>query len=211
MFSFRDVQSPLLRPSVVVLTLVGLALTPTPAIKWSTVQLLRSIWVGPCPGAFREVELQAWAAWEAQHGVVAVLPLDVTAVDPHSKPTAASVDLSRPLIIPGALSPDDLARHPLALAQLALPPLNTIPIDYFSDARKLNALVPDERGLLGDIVANITAGGPQKFGTQRIIESHPELLDLAVPEVVNQIWGKRFSGNDLGEFPHPHHPTRPAP
>lgn len=78
------------------------------------------------------------------------------------------------------------------------PPVSDMVIDFFSDARNV-ATVPDARAPLGEIVRKIRAGGPQKFGTQMIVESYPELMEkLAHPSKDPPNMGRSIQRERLG-------------
>jgi len=66
----------------------------------------------------------------------------------------------------------ELALLPLSLKTLQQPPLSEVVIDYFANASKVG-LVPESRGKVGDIVRNITRGGPAKISSQYIIMAQP--------------------------------------
>jgi len=63
--------------------------------------------------------------------------------------------------------------------------LKNIEIEYFSDARE-HRTVPDSKALLGEVVEMIYNGGPQKFGTQKIIAEAPGVIDRLV--AANDNW-----------------------
>ena len=151
--------------------------------RWGVAQLVRSVWFLPAstlPSALlARTEQDAWRAWESEAastvGAGPREPLPIPELRPSD--SAADVDLSRPLLARGLLSPGEMGRsdRKLSLEGLLRPPLSEIVIDYFRDARRVNT-VPDGTAPLGAIVRNITRGGFEKLGTQMIIESDPELI-----------------------------------
>jgi hypothetical protein len=97
---------------------------------------------------------------------------------------------------------------PLSIEDLASDPLGDLLIPYFTDASKRHALKPDAMAPLRDIVHNITTtadtqsssgnGGPQKIGTQMIVERYPHLiLKVAPTEIVTALFGDRFQPHHL--------------
>lgn len=77
----------------------------------------------------------------------------------------AELDLSAPLLIRNATSARDLLSAPA----LMRPPLADLTVDYFFDASVARHLVPDARGTLGAVVANISRGHQHKLASQRIV------------------------------------------
>ena len=61
-------------------------------------------------------------------------------------------------------------------------------LNYMEDSRRANT-VPDGFGRLGDVAKKIAEGGPQKIGSQLIINQFPELLQELVTPAIRAIWG----------------------
>ena len=93
----------------------------------------------------------------------------------------SSADISKPFIVSGLSS-----NEAFSLKAILSPPLSEIAVDYFTDARLPNMVVPDSRAPLGDIVQNITRGGTEKIGTQKIVEASPTILHSLIDE--NSHW-----------------------
>ncbi len=178
------------------LLVLPLALLLSVLGRWALVQTVRSCWMLPSTWLPREaleaIESEAWEKWEDENQLPPVIPASpIPLLLPQHRPE--DVDLSRPLLMKGLFDELELGRpdRKLSLDGLSRPPLAELKIDYFTDARRANT-VPDAVAPLADIVKNITSGGPQKFGTQWIVEKFPELVaEIALPRV-REIFGDRF-------------------
>lgn len=66
---------------------------------------------------------------------------------------------------------------PLSIEALQRPPLADVEIDFFANATKVG-LKPESRGRVGEIVRNITLGGPQKITSQFIVITQPVSISM---------------------------------
>lgn len=109
------------------------------------------------------------------------------------------IDFRKPFVIRGGLHSTN-AGSVWSAERLREAPLGDMVIDYFSDARQPNP-VPDARGRMRDIIANITAGGAQKITTESVFRSFPALLGAsdAVPQL-EAIFGRWFRPSYLGSL-----------
>ena len=114
--------------------------------------------------------------------------------------------LSRPLLLRGLWTAEDLARPDRRLSLLGLsshPDLAGLAVPYYTDASEFgySALSPGGVAPLGDVVRNVTAdrGGRQKLGTQVPVEAHPDLIEeVAAPRgAVTELFGDRFRPQDV--------------
>jgi hypothetical protein len=65
-------------------------------------------------------------------------------------------------------------------------------IPYFTNATT-NALTPNDKAPVKDIVANILRGGPQKIGTQLLVQAFPELISEVSPtDILTTLYGDYF-------------------
>ena len=131
--------------------------------------------------------LKLWLPWAAESALASILgrplglrehnwhPLAAAPVPQTAVPTidaaelaaGATVDLTRPLLVTGAVT--NAAFELFSVDALQRPPLGDVVIDYFVDATKPGRLIPDGRARLGDIVRNITLGEPHKIGSQHVV------------------------------------------
>jgi len=146
--------------------------------KWVLIQITRSL---PLPISINSqanvLENSIFHRWVATSSRGDILPIPrITSLDELSL-----ADITKPFIVSG-LSSNEV----FSLKAILSPPLSEIPVDYFTDARLPNMVVPDSRALLGDIVQNITRGGTEKIGTQKIVEAAPSILRSLIDE--NSHW-----------------------
>ena len=146
-----------------------------PPPRWGAIQWHRSLLGGvEVKAAMEEREKAIWAihldSLPSNMTIRPTHPLTITHVsDLHL------FDSSRPAIFRG-LSKDTV----LSSANMITDPdIKDIIVDYFADAR-LVSTVPDSVGPVGEVVRKIIGGGPQKFGTQKIVASAPFIIDRLV-------------------------------
>ena len=158
---------------------IALAVHPESA-AWSCAQLVHALWPFHSAGA-RLLEQWAWARWEAgareqRAEPLVEVSLRVEEADGELRFTRPDgVDLSRPFVVRGLLNATGtLGGQFGSTGWLTDGPVGRLEIDYFSDAAAAMAIVPDARARLTDVVANITAGGRQKIGTEMIFRAFPQ-------------------------------------
>ena len=184
---------------------LGMLVAYVAPVRWGVIQAVRSVGVARAAGVGATAWLQAhenaiWAAWENNATGNAPRPstrkpLPIYLLKPDD--TRASLDLSRPLVARGMLDANHLESAALSLTALQRPPLSELDIDYFTNATTVNT-VPNAHGRIGEIVHNITHGGPEKITSQFIVLGQPSVLESLVPDRVREIWGDRFAPRDLG-------------
>jgi hypothetical protein len=147
--------------------------------QWGLIQLSRSL---PLPMLITSLvnhwEKDIFHRWIATASIAPahIIPISrITALDQMSK-----VDITRPFVVAG-LSSNEV----FSLEAMLSPPLSEMIIDYFADAR-LPVTVPDSRAPLGAVVRNITRGGPEKIGTQKITRAEPSIIRGLIEE--NSHW-----------------------
>eukprot|EP00667_Euglena_gracilis_P017867 EG_transcript_18893 len=171
-------------------------------LLWAASQLMRSLWpavVGPLPSALQSAvaaaEEAAWAHWETPQPPCPPLPVPEVALPGPGAPPLA-LDLTRPFVARGVLNDTNL----LGLWTpefFASPPQGNIMIDFFQDARRFNT-VPDGFAPIWRIIHNITAGGPQKFGTEMVFRRYPNLFDEANLTWFPRLFGYELHSKDIG-------------
>jgi hypothetical protein len=157
------------------------------------------------------LQLMAWTHWEEEASSssfsMRALKEDIPTVNvqehlpddllPHLERTFGKDWRRRPLLLqnlwtPSQLNDDDVnnARRRLSLHGLLQ---ENLVIPYFTNATKDDALTPDGRAPVRDIVANISRGGPQKIGTQLLVQAFPELIaEVAPTQILTTLWGDYF-------------------
>eukprot|EP00934_Nitzschia_sp_Nitz4_P002649 Nitzschia sp. Nitz4//scaffold122_size67431//44574//45758//NITZ4_006089-RA/size67431-processed-gene-0.44-mRNA-1//-1//CDS//3329534415//2639//frame0 len=71
-------------------------------------------------------------------------------------------------------------------------------VPFFQDSRVYGALTPDNEAPLKDIVSGIQSGLPYKVGTQKLIQTYPDLLREVAPlDTVTKMFGDSFSVDRL--------------
>lgn len=124
------------------------------------------------------MESSIWSEWEKDNNFNSNSTLlDIptyTAAEVSQLKT--SIDFGLPFIIHNVVENDVMS-----LDMLSSPPLSDLFIDYFSDARKV-LLVPDKHDQLGVIMKKIRAGGPEKIGTQRIVQTFPHIVQRCITD-----------------------------
>ena len=167
-----------------------LLLSIIPEISWSYIQIFRSIFGRNLfENIFLSFEEGLWRKWEIKYQFKEKQELlnipTITSLEDLS-----NINLGRPFLI------KNLSKHSmLRLSNLTSPPMSEITIDYFLDARRKNT-VPDSRGKVGNIITQIIEGGPQKIGTQMIVEHFPEIV---VQFVDDNPWLRNIFGNERVE------------
>ena len=74
----------------------------------------------------------------------------------------------------------------------------SLTIPYFTDARRDDALSPDSKASVGEIVSNITEGQPHKIGTQFLVQKYPELVtEIAPTSLVTELFGEFFTPDSI--------------
>uniref|UniRef100_A0A7S2SEZ1 JmjC domain-containing protein n=1 Tax=Rhizochromulina marina TaxID=1034831 RepID=A0A7S2SEZ1_9STRA len=132
-----------------------------------------------------------------------VLPTEVPVLDlTRGLPAdAGAVDLSRPLLLRGALAGSPAAER-WNLDWLAESPRGDIEIDYYSDARTPaieGGTIPDARGRLAEVVGLVKAGAPVKAGTELLFRQFPSLLAELPLELLHELFGSgHFSPRRMG-------------
>lgn len=101
---------------------------------------------------------------------------------------------SKPLLLKGLWSVEDLRRNTTRRLSEAGLLQEELAIPYFQDARVIGALSPNGKAPVKDIVANITLhGAPHKIGTQFLVQTYPELIQEVAPvDIVTHLFGDHF-------------------
>lgn len=105
---------------------------------------------------------------------------------------------TRPLLLKGLWSPDDLQRS--AGRRLSLNGLlqENLTIPYFTDARLKGALSPDNHAPINEVIANISRGEAHKIGTQLFVQTWPELIyEVAPAHIVTELFGSYFTPDSV--------------
>jgi hypothetical protein len=164
-------------------------------LQWLIAQLIRS----SVPTAvsstvfFENIERTSWKKWEAgwsESDVVNPLPI------PIYNSNSAPPDLSRPFIARGLLNNTDILDK-WTPDFFAASPQGDVEVDYFRDAREFNT-VPDAIAPLRTVIHNITQGGYEKFGTEKIFRKYPALLNQLPLAWFTNIFGDYFSPEKVG-------------
>jgi hypothetical protein len=162
-------------------------------LHWSTLQLLKSLPIPQSltpslPQYITHTEHYIWSQWEQQskfqpNETLLQIPTYTTLSHTHS---SQSINFNLPFLIQNVTQEDILS-----LQSLSSSPLSELQIDYFSDARE-QLLVPDEHDSLGSIVNKILSGGPQKIGSQMIVQKFPDIMKRCIAE--NRVWLSEIFG-----------------
>ena len=167
-------------------------------LTWAAVQLMRSLWPAPLPRRAADAEAWCWRAW-ADAAARAPVPAPPPHVREFSPAEFAALDrppFDTPWVVRGMLNGSRLSWNAAWLSES--PGRGDQMIDYFSDARRA-LLVPDARGALRDVLASISAGGPQKIGSEMIFRAEPAAVDeLAGHALTAKLGARYFSRAMLG-------------
>jgi hypothetical protein len=154
---------------------------------WLSLQIFKSIFKTAFKERITNIEEQLWLKWEAESyassnfNINSSLLLDIPLYSINDlSSTTTSIDFKLPFIIRNASQTDTLS-----LERLSSPPLSDLSIDYFADARK-KVLIPDSHDTLGVIMKLIQDGGPEKIGTQMIVQAFPSIVKDFISE--NKEW-----------------------
>lgn len=162
-----------------------------PGGSWSLIQIFRSIFGRRLlTNSFNSLEEEIWNKWEINNLTLKENEYILKIPTITSLNEISNVNLARPFIIKN-LSNHDM----LTLSHLTSSPMSELTIDYFIDARRKNT-VPDSRGKVGDIINKIIQGGPEKIGTQMIVEHFP---DIVVQFVDQNPWLRNIFGDQRVE------------
>lgn len=190
---------------------------------------LTALWIisnfWPLPSLARQWQEAAWEHWEhhdfshdqrLEQFVAFVNMQDHTSdsIVPFLEATYGSDWRRRPLLLQHLWTAADLSDPSRHLSQAGLLQ-EDLTLDYFTDARREKALVPDGRGRVQDIVANMTHRGlPHKIASQCILDAHPAWISEVAPtDSIRTMFGDHFqphhlqSWGPLGLFP----PTTTVP
>uniref|UniRef100_A0A7S1NDK8 JmjC domain-containing protein n=1 Tax=Eutreptiella gymnastica TaxID=73025 RepID=A0A7S1NDK8_9EUGL len=169
----------------------------TPLV-WSLAQVVSSVWLTSALSmpttvdvALKGAESFAWSQW-GPGPREARAPVEVPEYKEGYTP-----DLSRPFIVRGLLHGDRVLDSWTA-EFFEQPPVGDLVVDFFSDARRFDT-VPDARAPLMDIIRNITAGGPQKIGTEMVFRRFPELLHNLNTTWLQEVFQYRFDSSQIGQ------------
>jgi len=157
-----------------------------PLAPWAAAQCINALSPFRSRSALAQaLEASSWAHWEAGRHGQRFAPNEVDELRIGEVPASRS----RPFIVRGLLNgsgSDMVGRYDWLVES----PVGDLVIDYFSNASRLDGLVPDARGTLRDVVTAILDGGPQKLGTERVFRSYPNLLhQLDVAERAGPLLG----------------------
>ena len=176
--------------TVFVVFFISIIITLSTVLQWSLIQLFKSIFKTHFLERITAVEESFWTQWEEQgefHPNSTLLEIPTYSID-DILVSKKKINFHLPFLIQNASDSDILS-----LQTLTSPPLSDLSIDYFSDARK-KLLVPDRHDTLAVIMEKILSGGPEKIGTQMIIQTFPFILQNFLNE--NEKWLKSIFGED---------------
>mmetsp|Transcript_16735 Transcript_16735/g.25131 ORF Transcript_16735/g.25131 Transcript_16735/m.25131 type:complete len:343 (-) Transcript_16735:25-1053(-) len=149
----------------------------TDSAQWSLIQCIRSV-VGSGRYDMSQREREIWYTWENKHTRTSLLSSDNIIPIPLYTigEDLSGIDISKPILIKNAS-----VENVLSIDDMLSPPLGELVIDYFRDAREHNT-VPDAKGPLATVVRNILSGGVEKFGSQKIVRSNPNVIHRLVDQ-----------------------------
>jgi hypothetical protein len=155
------------------------------------------------------IQLMTWTHWEtslspslssAQHSSGS-LNEDIPSVNvqehlddllPHLEKTFGKNWRRRPLLLQNLWTKSQLNDKNRRISLNGLLEENLV-IPYFTNATRDDALTPDGKARVCDVVANISRGGPQKIGTQLLVQTFPELVSEVAPtNLLTTLWGDYF-------------------
>jgi hypothetical protein len=175
---------------------------------------LTALWIisnfWPLPSLARQWQEAAWEHWELNdfsslsqdlEQSVAVVNLQKHTSDtivPFLEATYGIDWRRRPLLLQNLWTAANLSDPSRRLSQEGLLQ-EDLTLDYFTDARREKALVPDGRGRVRDIVANMTDRRlPHKIASQSILDTHPERISEVAPaEIIRRMFGDHFQAHHL--------------
>jgi hypothetical protein len=139
-------------------------------------------------------EKKAWSNWELAANWSETEPIDAIPIPIYSSDSLP--DLSRPFIARGLLN-DTGILNKWTPDFFAASPRGDVVVDYFADAREFNT-VPDDQAPLRDVMLNISNGGYQKVGTERVFREFPALLSELPLAWFSALFGDYFSPEKIG-------------
>lgn len=168
---------------------------------WVAAQLGRSLWPTfagfSVPTFFANLEGAAYHRWEVyREEMPPLVPLEVRSLLSGPLP-----DLTQPFVARDVDSEIGAVVGSWNLKRFAGAPIGELNVTYFSDATKLDALVPDAAGRLRDVLASISRGSTAKIGTEDIFRIHPELLDDLNVTGLDRVFGTgHFASDRVGSM-----------
>lgn len=173
-------------------------------LAWSAVQLVRSLCPTRLPALALDAEEWCWQRWAdtPDHASDARgAPPPVLQLTPEQFASMDSLPLDRPWVVRAMLNHTAGGGLRLGWDRRWLsksPGRGDQFVDYFSDARR-ELIVPDARAPLREVLVNISAGGPQKLGTEMVFRAEREAVaDLAGLGLTSKLGAHYFRPAMLG-------------
>jgi len=151
---------------------------------------------------FDRADSYAWSLWEIEFPKKKRKPLEIPKLSVEQLDemgTLPSEFLLQPFLIPGLLNNTNASKI-FGVPRLLASPVGDLKIHYFKDARRFNT-VPDGYAPLREIATNITKGGVEKFGTEMIFRTFPQLIDELPVHLINKIVSEGYVSKErLGKM-----------
>ena len=182
-----------------------------PFTLWAIAQ-----WMPAASRLRHSLELMAWTHWEKEKSSSSYFSMslkeDIPTVNvqehlpdnllPYLETTFGKDWRRRPLLLQNLWTQrqlkDDQNQRRRRISLNGLLQENLV-IPYFTNATmKDDALTPDAQARVKDIMANISRGGPQKIGTQLLVQAFPELISEVAPtDILTTLYGDYFQSHHV--------------